>query len=94
MPKQTGRKKPGLNKTVRSAESASEMSTALVPQRDTARSPRLEETDTGEELAPIRSVELNEGRALVRELLRRLESLEDRMTRSESVVDRLCHVQH
>ena len=72
---------------------ASETPTVLAPQR-VARSPRLEETDSGRELIPIRSVVPDEGRALVRSLTKRLESLEERMTRSESVVDKLCHVQH
>ena len=65
VPKQTGHKKPGRDNTVRSAERVSEMSTALVAQRDAARSPRLEEAESGMELAPICTVKLHEGRALI-----------------------------
>ena len=54
----------------------------------------MEEAESGTELAPIGTVELNEGRAIIRAITKRLESLEGRMTRSESVVEQLCQVQH
>ena len=56
VPKQTGRKKSGRDTAVRSAPRASETPTVLAPQRE-ARGPRLEETENGRELVPIRSVE-------------------------------------
>ena len=54
----------------------------------------MEEAETGEELVHLRTAESTEARTLVRSLARRIGSLEDRMTRNESVIDHMCQVQH
>ena len=83
----------GQRRAKQSATTASDTPPQPAPRRR-PRVPRLEEAETGEELVPVRSVEATpDARSMVVSLTRRIGSLEARMARSETLLDRVSRIQ-